>query len=118
MTRQLSLPLFLIATVLFSTAFSPWSTTKSQMKQFPYRDSRLPVDQRVADLLARMTLEEKVAQTQTMWVTNQYKMLADDKGNFSPDEKTRQLLKLGLGQFGAPSQGATDAEKATQPYFR
>jgi beta-glucosidase len=117
MTRQLFLPLFLIATVLFSTAFAPWSSTSSQMNQFPYRDSRLPVDQRVADLLSRMTLEEKVAQTQTMWVTNQFKMLADDKGNFSPDEKTRQLLKLGLGQFGAPSQGATDAEKAAAPYF-
>ena len=117
MTRQLFVRSSLITIVLFSIAFSPWSRADSQMTQLPYRDPRLPVDQRVADLLARMTLEEKVAQTQTMWITNQYKMLADDKGNFSPDEKTRQLLKLGLGQFGAPSQGATDAEKAAPPYF-
>ena len=27
----------------------------------PYLDPKLPVDQRVADLLSRMTLEEKVA---------------------------------------------------------
>jgi hypothetical protein len=29
----------------------------------PYRDPSLPVEQRVRDLLARMTLEEKAAQT-------------------------------------------------------
>src|SRR3954471_4549884 len=29
----------------------------------PYRDSSLPVEDRVRDLLARMTLEEKAAQT-------------------------------------------------------
>ena len=28
----------------------------------PYRNSQLPIDQRVSDLLARMTLEEKLAQ--------------------------------------------------------
>lgn len=117
MMRQLSLLSFLGTIVLFSTAFSPWSHADSRMNQLPYRDARLPVDQRVADLLSRMTLEEKVAQTQTMWVTNQFKSLADNKGNFSPDPKTQQLLKLGLGQFGAPSQGATDAEKAAPPYF-
>src|SRR5688500_545875 len=93
------------------------SPTNQQQEQLPYRNPRLPVDQRVADLLSRMTLEEKIAQTQTMWVTNQFKLLADDKGNFSPDQKTRELLKLGLGQMGGPSQGATDAEKAAPPYF-
>jgi beta-glucosidase len=93
------------------------SPINQQTEQLPYRNPRLPVEQRVADLLSRMTLEEKIAQTQTMWVTNQFKLLADDKGNFSPDQKTRELLKLGLGQMGGPSQGATDAEKAALPYF-
>src|SRR5918997_2403653 len=87
-----------------------------QQEQLPYRNPRLPVDQRVADLLNRMTLEEKIAQTQTMWVTNQFKLLADDKGNFSPDQKTRELLKLGLGQMGGPSQGESESEKAAPPY--
>jgi beta-glucosidase len=106
MTKLLS---FTIVTLMIFNA--------PQSNQLPYRNPRLSVDQRVADLLSRMTLEEKVAQTQTLWVTNQYKLLADEKGNFSPDQPTRELLKLGLGQFGAPSLGASDTEKKTPPYF-
>lgn len=116
MTR-LSLISLLVTIVLFSTMVSPWTSANSQMNQLPFRDPRLPVDQRVADLLGRMTLEEKVAQTQTMWVSNHIKSFADDKGNFSPDQKTQQLLKLGLGQLGGGGQAATDTEKATPPYF-
>ena len=29
---------------------------------FPYRDAALPVEQRIADLVSRMTLDEKLAQ--------------------------------------------------------
>lgn len=102
---------------LLSFIIAALMVSGSQTSQPPYRNPRLPVDERVADLLKRMTLEEKVAQTQTLWATNQFKILADDKGNFAPDQNTRELLKLGLGQLGGPSQGATDAEKATAPYF-
>lgn len=91
--------------------------SSSPTTQLPYRDARLPVDQRVADLLSRMTLEEKIAQTESMWVRDQYKSLADEKGNFSPDQKTQELLKLGLGQMSGVSQAASDSEKATAPYF-
>jgi beta-glucosidase len=89
----------------------------SPTQQLPYKDPRLPVDQRVADLLGRMTLEEKIAQTESMWVREQFKSLADDKGTFSPDQKTQELLKLGLGQMSGVSQAASDSERATPPYF-
>ena len=39
----------------------------SQQTSAPYRDASLPVEQRVADLLSRMTLEEKVAQLEGAW---------------------------------------------------
>jgi beta-glucosidase len=114
--RRLSwLPAFV--TMVLVTWPSAMFTATLQNNQLPYRNPRLPLDQRVADLLSRMTLEEKIAQTETIWVSNQFKSFADDKGNFSPDQKTRELLKFGLGQFGGVSQGASDVEKATGPYF-
>ena len=102
-----SLPIFLALLMILN--LSPMPVAQSQL---PYRDPRLPVDQRVADLLRRMTLEEKIAQTQSMWVNNQWKLLADENGNFAPDQKTRELLKLGLGQMSGASQGAIVHEVA------
>ena len=43
------------------------STTAKPPKNAPYRNPALPTEQRVADLLARMTLEEKVAQLLSLW---------------------------------------------------
>jgi beta-glucosidase len=42
------------------------------------------VDARVADLLSRMTLDEKVAQTLAVW--QQKRMLVDAGGNFDPSK--------------------------------
>jgi len=107
MTKLLS---FFIPILMLLNSLSP-------TQQLPYKDPRLPVDQRVADLLKRMTLEEKIAQTESIWVRDQFKSLADEKGNFSPDQKTQELLKLGLGQMSGVSQAASDFERATPPYF-
>jgi beta-glucosidase len=86
-----------------------------QDAQPAYRDASLPVERRVADLLARMTLEEKVAQMETVWVTNQSKQLLNERGEFAPDEKMQALFKNGIGQFGGPSQAGSEAEKAAAP---
>jgi beta-glucosidase len=37
-------------------------TTLAHAAQFPYQDPSLPIEQRVADLVGRMTLEEKISQ--------------------------------------------------------
>lgn len=58
----------------------------------PYLDPGLPVEDRVDDLLSRMTLEEKLAQLGSAWV---FQMLSGT--DFSP-ERARELLKDGLGQ--------------------
>src|SRR5262249_37766094 len=86
-------------------------------QQPDYRNANLLVDQRVADLLVRMTAEEKNAQTESIWVISQLKSLIDEKGNFAPDAKVREILKNGIGHIGSASQGASDAEKATPPYY-
>jgi len=66
-----------------------------------YLNPQLPVEQRVADLLSRMTLEEKVAQTHALW--QKKALLMDEKGEFSP-EKAKEVLKHGIGQITRASE--------------
>jgi beta-glucosidase len=74
-----------------------------------YRNARLPIEQRVADLLSRMTLEEKIAQLEGAWENRQFfkdpqALFVDDKGVFLP-ERASVLLKNGLGEMSRPSEG-------------
>ena len=69
----------------------------------PYKNPRLPVDVRVADLLGRMTLEEKAAQLQALWMKQSD--ITDDKHVFAP-EKAKTVLAHGLGQVARPSESA------------
>ncbi|MDZ7377544.1 MAG: glycoside hydrolase family 3 C-terminal domain-containing protein, partial [candidate division KSB1 bacterium] len=62
-----------------------------------YKNASLSIDERLADLLARMTLEEKVAQMLCIWGQKKT-MLFDDNGQLSFD-RMRQHLKHGIGQI-------------------
>jgi beta-glucosidase len=69
----------------------------------PYRDEALPVEKRVADLLARMTLAEKAAQMTCIWQQKAAKLL-DEAGNFDPAKARESFADgNGLGQVGRPS---------------
>ena len=79
----------LLALMLISlVAIAPSRITQSQEKAPAYKNARLPLDQRVADLLSRMTLEEKIAQLTCLWSNRpQVKPQTDfssDRGDFSP----------------------------------
>ena len=65
-----------------------------------YRDASLPVDERVKDLLGRMTLEEKIAQVSAFWSKDP---IADANGNFVP-EKAKLAMPHGIGQISRPSE--------------
>src|SRR5438067_3716624 len=81
----------------------------SQSPPPDYKNPRLSVEQRVADLLKRMTLEEKVAQAQALWKMKS--LIMDDRGNFSP-EKAKGVLKYGIGQITRPSEKKGPREMA------
>jgi beta-glucosidase len=73
----------------------------------PYRNVKLPLEQRVADLLSRMTLEEKIAQLTSAMdrlvvASDPKSSLVDAKGFFQP-EQAAALIKNGLGQISRPS---------------
>jgi len=83
----------------------------------PYRNPLLPVEQRVADLLSRMTLEEKVAQLQGAWENRQFfknpqeELFVDEKGAFVP-ARAAVLIKDGLGEMSRPSENRGPREMA------
>ncbi|GMN14100.1 glycoside hydrolase family 3 N-terminal domain-containing protein [Altererythrobacter sp. MTPC7] len=75
-------------------------TVERAMQDAPYWNANLPVEQRVEDLLARMTLEEKVAQIITVW---------DSKGDIQGEDDVFDPAKAaakypdGIGQIARPS---------------
>src|SRR5262245_6269385 len=82
----------------------------------PYRNPKLPVEERVSDLLSRMTLEEKVAQMEGAWENKNFHkspetMFVDEKGRFLP-ERAAVLMKDGLGQISRPSENRGPREMA------
>lgn len=69
----------------------------------PYRDSSVPVPRRVADLLSRMTLDEKAAQMVCVW-NDKATTLVDSQGSFDPAKAAECYRSgYGLGQVGRPS---------------
>jgi beta-glucosidase len=56
-----ALPLFICLLICLLLAAPP-TNTRGQAPQLPYKDPSVPIEKRVDDLVARMTLEEKVSQ--------------------------------------------------------
>jgi len=96
----------------------PKAEMRSQTAIPDYKNPGLPVEQRVADLLSRMTLEEKVAQLTCLWAerpqVGPQTDFSNDRGDFSP-EKARLVMKYGIGQIArqrerkGPREGAVFA---------
>ncbi|HTX90211.1 MAG TPA: glycoside hydrolase family 3 N-terminal domain-containing protein [Anaerolineales bacterium] len=73
-----------------------------------YRNSKLPLEERLSDLLGRMTLEEKVAQLTIFHM--QTNVLPDQTVEL--DESTRSRLANGIGGLGRPGQHIGPRETA------
>ncbi|MDR3526339.1 MAG: glycoside hydrolase family 3 N-terminal domain-containing protein [Rhizomicrobium sp.] len=80
----------------------------------PYRDPGAPLELRVRDLLGRMTLDEKVAQLCSMWMSKT--AIMDGAGVFSP-AKAVKSIPHGIGQIGRPND-TTGTTRANESGFR
>lgn len=74
-----------------------------------YQDATRPVAERVADLLARMTPEEKFAQMHGLWLVlaedgehRERSDLSDEFAGVSAQAALKERLKLGVGQITRP----------------
>lgn len=101
-------PAALLAALLLTTAAAaaPQSTPL-------YRDAKAPVEQRVEDLLARMSLEEKVAQLTCIW--NRKQEILTAAGDFDP-ARARAAFPAGIGQMARPSDLHGSGDPYEQPY--
>lgn len=87
-------------------------TPTGDAEMLVYKDATADVDSRVEDLVARMTLDEKIAQIVTIW--NDKPAMLDDDLQFDL-EKTRQRIPHGLGQFARPSDATGPASPREVP---
>jgi beta-glucosidase len=91
---------------------------QAQAEKTPYKNPQLPIDERVKDLLARMTLEEKVAQMTCLWMEkpNDNSRVPKESmplgGEFSP-EIAKQKMPHGIGQFARQREGR-DAKRSAE----
>jgi beta-glucosidase len=99
--------------VTSSVVFVP--RTRSQGAPPDYKNPRLPLERRVADLLARMTLEEKVAQLVCLWAerpeTAPGNGFSADRGDFSP-ARAAASMKNGIGQIARQRERKDPREAA------
>jgi beta-glucosidase len=107
--------LALVASIVLA-ASAPMFLRSQAQDAAAYRDPKLPIEQRLADLLSRMTLEEKVAQLEGVWENQQFmktpeSRFVDEKGAFLA-ERAAVLLPDGIGQMSRPSEGRGPREMA------
>jgi beta-glucosidase len=76
---------------------TPLVEQRDRTATLPYRNPGISADERVADLLSRMTLEEKIAQMLCIWGQKK-DLLFDEKGNLNFD-KLKLHCKDGIGQI-------------------
>ena len=75
-------------------------STMACSKDMSYKDSSLPISQRVEKLMSRMSLQEKLAQTYCYHLWDE---MVDEKGNLVFKDEIAETLPHGVGQLGKPS---------------
>ena len=113
--------------MLINASMSNPDRAKAQT-DFPYKNTRLSIDERVTDLLTRMTLEEKAAQMMCLWMekpNDNSRVKKEDMpfgGTFS-SELAKQRMPNGIGQFARQRElfdpkGSAEYANAVQKWLK
>ncbi len=111
--RQLANATALTCAALMPSFFMVESAFAQTAQPAIYKDAAAPVEARVDDLLARMTLEEKVQQMLTVW--GDKKDFFDDNWQFQPDEFSKKYPNS-IGQIARPSDRAGEGSPRKVPW--
>ena len=94
-------PLLTFTALCAITAVSATAATARPGHDQPvYKDPNAPIEQRVEDLLSRMTLDEKIAQITTVWNRKQEVLTPTDDFD---EAKAKKVFPAGIGQVARPS---------------
>jgi beta-glucosidase len=102
------------ATIVASLALPSAGDAQARRDVPIYKNPTAAIEQRVEDLLSRMTQEEKIAQITTVW-TRKNAVLTGPNGAFDP-AKAKQLYPAGIGQFARPQDLQEAGTPAQTPY--
>ncbi len=116
--RHRNLFIFAFLSLAFLCAFIAWSQEGSSAPAASpkYRDPKLTIDERVADLLSRMTLEEKV--DEICGGENSHLSLLDTTGTYKPEQASAVLGELNNEDSKDTPRQAAIIRNAVQRYLR
>ena len=77
--------------ILFAIILTLWGIT-AEAQKMPYKDPNLPINERVTDLLGRMTLAEKIGQLRCTLAWNYYELKGDKP---MPSQQFKKDLREG-----------------------
>lgn len=106
---------FIVLKLVILLIFNALTLPTSANEVLPYQNSQLSIDERVKDLLGRMTLEEKVAQMMCVWMQKPNDNTGIPKeqlpfgGKFSL-ELAKKNFPVGIGQFARQRELLTPKE--------
>jgi beta-glucosidase len=72
-------------------------TGKTDQSKYPYKDARLSVEERVNDLIGRMTVDEKIHQLDMYWGREVANMGGHEAASYSEEKMEKMVGETGIG---------------------